>query len=383
MGKKIRGGCIMKVLFLVDGAAGAGKSDLVSFVANTFQYTATKVDKFTTRKKRLSEEAKKSDLIFISEEEFRDKEANKKDLLFKYIYGGHKYGFYKSSLDKAIQKYNCTFVIVRNQDLIRKLCSVYKDLVLVIPIYVYTDMGLIESRLREDGYDDDVIRLRLERSEAVFKDYLENDIYQDVIINRSNKTDLHRKIRFLIDKYTKIDESADKLYVSPTRYYRLYALAYHKATLVKQLQQFPYEKNVFLMMKYRKNNEAFYGFIKNELERAGYYCVRADDPRWNLTYDVYNPIAVLYCCKYGIALFDEPEDGANYNPNVAYELGVMQNQGKSCLILKHSSLKGVPFDLVKELYKTYTREIEFQKIFKDWLISIQNSEQATTTANKT
>ena len=61
-------------------------------------------------------------------------------------------------------------------------------------------MGLIESRLREDGYDDDVINLRLERSEAVFKDYLENDIYRDVIINRSNKTDLHRKIKVLIEK---------------------------------------------------------------------------------------------------------------------------------------------------------------------------------------
>ena len=90
-----------------------------------------------------------------------------------------------------------------------------------------------------------------------------------------------------------------------------------------------------------------------------------------MTDNVYNPIAVLYCCKYGIALFDEAEDGANYNPNVAYELGIMQDQGKPCLILKHSSLKGVPFDLVKELYKPYTREIEFQKIFSEWLIAIR------------
>ena len=127
----------MKVLFLVDGAAGTGKSDLVSFVANTYQYTATKVDKFTTRKKRPSEEAKKSDLVFISDEEFQKKEANKKDILLKYIYGGNKYGFYKSSLDRAIEKYNCTFVIVRNQDLICKLWSIYNDIVLVVPIYIH------------------------------------------------------------------------------------------------------------------------------------------------------------------------------------------------------------------------------------------------------
>lgn len=368
--RKKRGEHLMKVLFLVDGAAGAGKSDLVNYIANTHKYTAAKINKYTTRKKRASEEAKKSDLIFISEEEFKEKETNKKDTLFTYIYGGSKYGFFKSTLDKTIQDYKCTFIIIRNQDLIRELCSIYKDIALVVPIFIYTDMGLIETRLRQDGYDDDTIKFRIERSEAVFKDYLENDIYRNVIINRSNVTDLHRKIKYLIDKYTNIDGEWDKLYVSPTQYFRLHNLSYHKNRLIKQLQKFPYEKNFFLMMKFRKNNEAFYGFIKNELERYGYNCVRADAPEWNLTDNVYNPIAVLYCCKYGIALFDEPEDGANYNPNVAYELGIMQDQGKPCLILKHSSLKSVPFDLVKELYKTYTREIEFQKIFKEWLVSL-------------
>ena len=181
-----------------------------------------------------------------------------------------------------------------------------------------------------------------------------------------------------MDKYTNIDKQEDKLYVSPTQYFRLHNLSYYKDRLTRQLKEYPYEKNFFLMMKFRKNNEAFYGFIKNELEKYGYNCVRADEPEWNLTNNVYNPIAVLDCCKYGIALFDEPEEGANYNPNVAYELGIMQDQGKPCLILKHSALKVVPFDLVKELYKSYTREIEFQKIFKDWLISIKNSEQSST-----
>ena len=117
----------MKVLFLVDGAAGAGKSDLVNYIANTYQNTATKISKYTTRKRRITEEAKKTDLIFISEEEFTKKKANKKDTLFSYFYGGSQYGFYKGDVDKAIEQYNCTFIIIRNQDLIRKLCVIYKD----------------------------------------------------------------------------------------------------------------------------------------------------------------------------------------------------------------------------------------------------------------
>lgn len=363
----------MKVLFLVDGAAGTGKSDLVNYIANAYKYTATKINKYTTRCKRASEEAKKTDLIFISEDEFKKKESNKKDLFFSYIYGGNKYGFYQSNVDTAIQSYTCTFIIIRNQDLIKQLCSIYRNKVLVVPIYIYTDMALVENRLRADGYDSDMIKFRVERSEMVFKDYLENDIYQNVIINRSNETDLHRKIKGLIDKYTKIDEQEDRLYVSPTQYLRLHNLVYYKSRILKQLQDFSYEKNFFLMMKFRKNNEGFYIFIKNELEKYGYNCVRADSPEWNITDNIYNPIAVLYCCKYGIALFDEPEEGANYNPNVAYELGIMQDQGKSCLILKHTSLKTVPFDLVKELYKPYNREIEFQKIFEEWIISINKN----------
>ena len=172
----------MKVLFLVDGAAGSGKSDLVNYISNTKRYTVTKIDKYTTRKKRHLEEAKKSDLKFVSEKDFAQLEAKQNDYLFQYTYGGHKYGFYKSALEKAITEYQSTFVIVRNQDLIQRLSELYSDKVLVVPVFIYTDMGLIESRLKNDGYDDDNIKFRMERSELVFQDYLENDIYKNVII---------------------------------------------------------------------------------------------------------------------------------------------------------------------------------------------------------
>ena len=363
---------VMKVLFLVDGAAGAGKSDLVNYVANKHHASVTKIAKYTTRRKREFEEAKKSDLIFVTDDEFKKMDENKKAPFFKYFYGGHWYGFHKEKLEEAIQKYKSTFIIVRNQDLIQKLALLYGNTVLVVPMYIYTDMGLIEERLKKDGYSIDIIRHRLERSKTIFDEYLENDIYKNVIINRSKEHDLHRAVNLLVKKYTTIDEHENRLYVSPTQYFQLNRLKSHKNAMRKQIEKFPYEKNFFLMMKFRKSNEAFSGFIKNELARSGYNCVRADDPEWNITHDVYNPVAVCYCCKFGIALFDEPEEGANFNPNVAYELGVMHNQGKKCLILKHSSLPEFPFDLVKELYNRYTREIEFQKIFQDWIVSLDN-----------
>src|SRR5205807_4426068 len=107
-----------------------------------------------------------------------------------------------------------------------------------------------------------------------------------------------------------------------------------RSDIDRQITNFPFESNVFLMMRFKETNKALSDFIIEILESAGLKGVRADDPAWNITKNVYNPIAVLYCCKYGIALFDEAEPGQAYNPNVIYELAMMQCLTRECLILR-------------------------------------------------
>jgi CheY-like chemotaxis protein len=133
-----------------------------------------------------------------------------------------------------------------------------------------------------------------------------------------------------------------------------------------QLNKFPYEQNVFLMMKFRPYNRDLASFIVEILRSRGLRGVRADDEGWNITGNVYNPIAVLHCCKYGIALFDELEEHQAYSANVAYELGMMHQQQKHCLILRHNSLPPIPFDLLKELYVPYERELQVRGIVDRW-----------------
>lgn len=137
-----------------------------------------------------------------------------------------------------------------------------------------------------------------------------------------------------------------------------------------QLARFPFSQNVFLMMKFRRTNSELKDYIIEHLSRHGLRGVRADHEDWNITKNVYNPIAVLYCCKYGIALFDEPEDQQAYSPNVAYELGMMHYQNKPCLILRHNSLPYVPFDLIKDLYVTYERDLQVKQIIESWINQI-------------
>jgi CheY-like chemotaxis protein len=140
-----------------------------------------------------------------------------------------------------------------------------------------------------------------------------------------------------------------------------------KKDIENQLARFPFSKNVFLMMKFRETNRELAEFIIESLASHGLCGVRADHDDWNITKNVYNPIAVLYCCKYGIALFDEAEQHQAYSPNVAYELGMMHYQNKHCLILRHASLPVVPFDLIKDLYETYERDLRVRQIIASWI----------------
>jgi len=258
------------------------------------------------------------------------------------------------------------------RDRVKELIDDYEFKVRVVPVYIYTDRSLIEERLKRDGFSQETIDFRMQRSEMAWQDYLEHSAYIRIIINNSNVSDFRRRINALMEEFANESELNTYIYINPKLKFELIKpLIGFKAAIVNKLALYPYEKNVFLMMKYRDSNKEFYNYIQNELNNHGYNCVRADDPKWNITNNVYNPLAVLYCCKYGIALFDEPEEKAHYNPNVAYELGIMHYQNKNCLILKHEELTDMPFDLIKDLYKEYSKEIQFNRIFSDWLISIR------------
>lgn len=361
---------MLNKLFLVDGLAGTGKSDLIDFISIRHQSTSTVIHKYTTRMRRNPEEAQRTDLIFVSDEDFQSK-CDKN--FYNYSYANEWYGFYKKDVTEALLKFENVFVIVRDRSLITRLAIDFSEKAMVVPIFIYSDRSLIIDRLKNEGFSEADIDFRIQRSEYSWKDYLE---YPDgnirVIINNSDKSDFHRKINSLIGEFSVNNiDLANYIYINPSLKFELIKpLVGFKKDIEERLTRFPYEKNIFLMMKFRKTNEDFYDFIKTEIENAGFKCVRADDDEWNITKNVYNPLAVLYCCKYGIALFDEPEKGQNYNPNVAYELGVMHYQGKNVLLLAHENLPPIPFDLIKDLRKTYSKEIDFRRLFTKWLREI-------------
>ena len=160
----------------------------------------------------------------------------------------------------------------------------------------------------------------------------------------------------------------NELIINGTKFNLTKPLLGFKSEIIEKLKETNYNNNVFLMMKFRDTNHLISEAIISELSKHGLNCVRADMEDWNITDNVYNPVAVLYCCKYGIALFDLPEPEQNYSPNVAYELGFMHSQNKQCLILINESIvHKKPFDLLSNLHKTYKQELQIVKLVERWV----------------
>jgi hypothetical protein len=132
----------------------------------------------------------------------------------------------------------------------------------------------------------------------------------------------------------------------------------------KFLKKHPFDKNVFIMVAYRSELVPVVARVEAELRKLDLFPVLAKDH--NLTDDLYNPIACLLCCAYGVAIFGRGEAEQTHNPNVVYELGMMQLLKRPCVILKHAKLKRMPTDLLTRLYEDYSSQNEAARKLTEW-----------------
>lgn len=132
----------------------------------------------------------------------------------------------------------------------------------------------------------------------------------------------------------------------------------------KFLRKNPFGKNVFIMVSYRARLEPLIVAVKRKLVKLHLKPVLAREH--SLTNDLYNPIACLLCCSYGVAIFDRAETAQMHNPNVVYELGMMQLLKRRCIILKHAKLRKMPTDLLTMLYEDYSSQQQAVQRLGEW-----------------
>jgi guanylate kinase len=189
----------LKNLFLIDGASGTGKSDLLRWVADNNASDVGILKKGTTRQPRQYEEADSEillDLEFLSPAEF-----DARDYHYTYTYGGARYGLSRTDLTRELLVHENVFVIVRNIATMSRIAKDYQ-FINVVPVFIYTDRTELTARLRTADTAADVIEFRLKRSEISLRDYYTHPgVYDETIINNSSRDVFHATIGKLIEKY--------------------------------------------------------------------------------------------------------------------------------------------------------------------------------------
>ena len=130
-------------------------------------------------------------------------------------------------------------------------------------------------------------------------------------------------------------------------------------------REHPFDKSVFIMIRYRKRTRALIKSVKDALAAENLFGVVASEH--GITDDLYNPIACLLCCSRGIAIFDKAENKQAFNPNVAYELGMLHLLGRPCLLLKHKSLHTLQTDILMKLYEPFFNSTDTIKLTSEWV----------------
>lgn len=148
--------------------------------------------------------------------------------------------------------------------------------------------------------------------------------------------------------------------------------------LLKLLEMSPYEKSVFIMMPFEKNDIRLIQITNTIEDTLGEYDLhgwRADDPEREVMDDIWDNIVVnMLSCKYGIAVFVDKRvldrytdrEISAFNANIALEVGFMKSRGLDVLILKDKRLEKLPTDIISKLYE----EFDFNNPERDVKIAV-------------
>jgi hypothetical protein len=154
----------------------------------------------------------------------------------------------------------------------------------------------------------------------------------------------------------------------------------------KLLKDFPFEKNVFVMMKFPdKDNpstedkllDKIWDSINSTLNQSyGVRVLRADKKDYSQGGWLWDNVCVyMESSKYGIAVL-ENLSSSEFNPNVAIEFGYMKGLCRNVLLLKEKSFNNIRADLIGHMWKEFSAisesiiEVTVSAAIHSWAVDI-------------
>lgn len=189
----------MKVLFIIDGAAGDAKRALIEIIretSNPLLNDSKVIKKMSTRKARESD-----DIVNISESNYDveklkkmydeyQQHVNSDEMKKYYLYRypdtlkniaekeyqdfQQYYCIEKSKIDEFISvknNFKFGFLVVRNQDIIDKIKNDYNNKVKIITTYIHTDLYYLEKRKYETEVEREIAKAKALRVYEAFCSY--------------------------------------------------------------------------------------------------------------------------------------------------------------------------------------------------------------------
>ena len=210
----------MPNLFLIDGASGTGKSDLLEFCST--DANSAFIAKYTNKDPD-NDGVKRKDLKYKNKQEYDELVHAHYQNFFEYAYprgSTVKYLILKSELDEALRNNTNVFVIIRDIKVIEQIKNAYAQFINIniVTVFLYCDRTVVENRIklqcRKEGISDaheieEKVNRRLERDVPVVGDYINNvgnKVYDHVILNVENHDMFHACITNLIDSYKFFDD---------------------------------------------------------------------------------------------------------------------------------------------------------------------------------
>ncbi len=200
----------MPTLFLVDGAAGSGKTDFIQHFCDEASQRDTYIKKYTT-KPRDFDGIERPDLEYCTKDVYDAHQRGRKDYdYFEYNYPENeascRYMVLKKDIDSKLYEYNNVYLIVRNAETIRTIKEVYASYlnIKVVSIFIYSDSVRLRERVtaqcRERNITDisrieENISKRLQRNAECLNSYIGTigeNLYDYVILNDIGYEEYHR-----------------------------------------------------------------------------------------------------------------------------------------------------------------------------------------------
>lgn len=332
----------MPNLYLIDGAAGSGKSDFLRYCSDENKIDCYLV-KYTTKEKDADGVGRK-DLVYLTDAEYN---AIKEETDYEYRYPSTsttKYLIKRKQLDELLKVHNDVFVIVRSSQVIKKIKEDYKRYINIniLSIFIYCDNEKLSTRTREqiikkntelsEDAIKEKIRIRLDRNKECIDSYInslsKNDIIYDYVILNDVS---HEQYYQCIDNIRAAHKNFDDKFKQPT---------------------------AFVIMPMPNNRESAHFFkVKEAIYRGakevGYVALRQDDNKYTQETILANIKKSIEDATICIADLTNSRPNCYFETGLAYAKNSKNSSIPNVVLLIEEGEQKVEFDLSGVTHSKY------------------------------